>query len=152
MDELEPIEYDVTVPLPAEAAFSRFVDELGEWWPPEYTWSGEVLERIGIEARPDGSCFELGPHGFRCDWGRVVHWQPPEELGFTWQIGAGREPVPDAERAGVVELRFDGGEKDTRVGLRHHGFERYGEGAAGYRDAMASDQGWPYILGRFVRV
>jgi hypothetical protein len=37
----------------------------------------------------------------------------------------------------------------TRLVLEHAGFERHGAGAAEYRAALASSQGWPYILARF---
>ena len=59
-------------------------------------------------------------------------------------------PEPDPDRAGEVEVRFepDGGD-GTRVELVHRGFERHGEGAADYRAAMDSEQGWDFILGRF---
>ena len=93
----------------------------------------------------DLACFELGPHGFRCDWGRVTVWEPPHRLVFRWQIGAQREPVPDPQRASEVEVRFADGE----VRLEHRGFERHGPDAENYRAALASEQGWPYILGRY---
>ena len=37
----------------------------------------------------------------------------------------------------------------TRVSLEHGDFERHGEGAAEYRDAMGSEHGWPLMLQRF---
>jgi uncharacterized protein YndB with AHSA1/START domain len=143
------IRHAVTVELPREAAFARFVDDFRDWWPAEYTWSQDVLEQIGIEPREGGMCFERGRHGFRCDWGRVLAFEPPRRLGFRWQISPRREPVPDERRASEVELRFEAeGNCVTRVELEHRGFERHGEGDA-YRDALASEQGWPYILGRY---
>jgi hypothetical protein len=33
--------------------------------------------------------------------------------------------------------------------MEHRDFDRHGEGAEGYRAALASEQGWPYILGRY---
>jgi uncharacterized protein YndB with AHSA1/START domain len=143
---MEAIQHTVEVPLPRDRAFARFVEHLGEWWPAEYTWSQDVLEAIGIEPREGGMCFERGPHGFRCDWGRVIAFEPPERLVFTWQIGPNRDPVPDDRRASEVEVRFDGA---TQVQLEHRRFERHGEAAEAYRAALASEQGWPYILGRY---
>jgi uncharacterized protein YndB with AHSA1/START domain len=139
------IRHAVSVPVPPERAFVAFVEELGAWWPREYTWSGDVLERIGMEPREGGLCTELGPHGFRCDWGRVLAYEPPHRLVFTWQIGPSREPVPDPARATEVEVRFG----DGRVELEHRGFDRPGAGGEDYRAGLASDQGWPYMLGRY---
>ena len=139
----------VTVPRSPERAFVAFVDGFGEWWPPEYTWSQRTLEAIGIEPRRGGLCFERGPHGFRLDWGRVLAWEPPSRLVFSWQIGPARVPEPDPERAGEVEVRFEPDGDGTSVELVHSGFERHGDGAEAYRAAMDSAQGWDYILGRY---
>ena len=135
-----------TTSLPPERAFARFTTELGDWWPAEYTWSQQALESIGIE---DGRCYEIGPHGLRLEWGRVLAWEPPQRLVFTWQISPTRVPQPDPAQASEVEVGFapDGG--GTRVDLLHRHFERHGEGAEEYAAAMGSPQGWEYILARF---
>lgn len=147
---IEPVETTVVVPLPLPRAFDRFARELGDWWPREYTWGQDVLREIGIEPRREGLCFEVGPHGFRCDWGRVLEWDPPHRLRLTWQIGPRREPVPDPARSSAVTVSFaSDGDGRTRVELVHDGFERHGPDGAGYRDAMASPEGWPLIVERF---
>jgi uncharacterized protein YndB with AHSA1/START domain len=116
------IRHSVVVDLPPEAAFARFTERIGEWWPAEYTWSGDVLQEIGIEARAGGMCFERGPHGFWCDWGRVLELVPPRELSFTWQIGPSLEPVPDERRASEVEVHFEAvSDRSRRVDLEHRG-------------------------------
>ena len=144
------IRHEVSVARAPDAAFRSFAEHLDRWWPREYTWSGDVLQAIGIEPRPDGLCYERGPHGFRCDWGRVLVWEPPARLVFAWQIGPRREPVPDPLRASEVEVRFEhDGQGGTRVRLEHRGFDRHGTGADEYRAALASPRGWPYILARY---
>jgi uncharacterized protein YndB with AHSA1/START domain len=105
-----------------------------------------VLDTIAIEPRAGGRCFERGPHGFECDWGRVLAYDPPRRLAFLWQISPRREPVSDPARASEVEVVFVAEVDTTRVELTHRGFERHGDGAAEYREAMASEQGWPYLL------
>ena len=140
----------VAVALPAPAAFDAFTARFADWWPPEYTWSGDALQAIAIAAGVGGLCSEHGPHGFRCDWGRVLAWEPPERLAFTWQIGPHREPVPDPAGASEVAVTFvDGEDGRCRVELVHAGFARHGPEGGPYRDMMASEQGWPYILGQF---
>lgn len=148
---VEPIKHTVTVPIPPDRAFELFVDELATWWPAEYTWAGDALETIAIEPEEGGRCFERGPHGFECDWGRVITWNSPHRLGFTWQVSPARVPEPNPNKASDVDVRFvDETPSTTRVELEHRGFERHGEGGAGYRTGMASPQGWPYILDRYV--
>lgn len=110
-----------------------------------------MLEWIGIEPRPDGRCFERGPHGFQCDWGRVVAWEPGRRVVFTWQIGFGRDPVPDPARASEIEVRFESaGEATSRLLFEHRALERHGANAEDYRAALDSDEGWSYILGRYL--
>jgi uncharacterized protein YndB with AHSA1/START domain len=149
----EPIVAGVSVQASPERAFEVFTEGLGSWWPREYTWSQDVLEEIGIEPRADGLCYERGPYGFRCDWGRVLAWEPPRRIVFTWQIGPNREPQPDPGRASEVTVRFgDDGGGGARVELEHRAFDRHGEQGADYAAALGSQQGWPFMLARFAEV
>ncbi len=148
---IDPIHETVFVPLPHSRAFDRFVRELHDWWPREYTWSQNVLAHIGIEPKHGGLCFEIGPHDFRCDWGRVLDWEPPTRLTLAWQISPRREPVPDPLHASTLTVSFrPDGTRRTAVALVHEDFQRHGPDAPKYRAAMASAQGWPLILRRFV--
>jgi uncharacterized protein YndB with AHSA1/START domain len=145
----EPIRQSVTVGVSVEQAFAAFAD-LARWWPREYTWAGDTLEGIGIEPREGGFCFERGPHGFTCHWGRVLAWDPPARLVLTWQIAPDRAPEPNPAKASEVEVRFDpAGPTGTRVDLEHRAFPRQGEAGDPYRQALASPQGWPLILARY---
>jgi uncharacterized protein YndB with AHSA1/START domain len=139
-----------TVAAPLARAFTVFTEGLGGWWPAEYMWSSEVLEEIGIEPRGGGRCYERGPHGFWCDWGRVLAWDPPHRLVFSWQIGPDRTPQPDPARASEVEVRFvEEGETITRVDLEHRAFARHGEEGDSYREGLGSSAGWTRLLDRY---
>jgi len=146
----DAIRFTLTVPASAERAYAVFAEEFDSWYPSEYTWSQDVLDTIGIEGREGGRCFERGPHGFWIDWGRVLVWDPPYRLVFTWQVSPRREPVPDPAKASEVEVRFhEEGAQNTRIGFEHRGISRHGEGAEEYLEALGSEQGWPYILDRY---
>lgn len=141
------IQRTMTVPLSVERAYTLFTEELASWWPTEYTWAQDVLETIAIEPGENGRCFERGPHNFECDWGRVLIWEPPNRLMFTWQISPRREPEPNPAKASKVEVRFEvEASASTHVQFEHRGLDRHGEGAADYHSALDSPQGWPYIL------
>lgn len=151
--EEEIVRHQVTVPVPPDDAFRLFTQEFGTWWPREYSWSGEVMESIGIEPGAGGLCTEFGPRAFRCDWGRVLEWDPPDRLTLAWHIGPHREPQPDPERASTIEIRFSAVESGgTRVFLEHRHFERHGNGADEYRAALDADRGWPWILAKYAEV
>ncbi len=137
------------VPASAEHAFAVFTEDLGTWWPPAFTWSQGVLDHVAMEPGEGGLCYERGPHGFRIDWGRVLAWEPPHRLVFSWQISPERVPEPDPAKSSEVEVRFvEQSPSATEVQLTHSHFERHGEGADDYRAAM-DEQGWPVILDRY---
>ena len=140
----------MSVPVSADRAFETFTEGLATWWPREYTWSADVLETIVLEPRPGGRCYERAPHGFSCDWGRVMVCEPPARLAFLWQIAPDRTPQPNPARASEVEVRFaEQGAWSTRVELEHRAFERHGDQGVSYREGMASEQGWPELLRRY---
>jgi uncharacterized protein YndB with AHSA1/START domain len=145
------LRHSVTVPVHPDLAFEVFTGGFGRWWPAERTWSGPgALIQIGIEAGAGGLCYEIGPHGFRCDWGRVLAFDPPRRLVLSWQIGPHGEPVPDPERAGEVEVSFaEADELGTVVTVEHRAFERYGPDGDSYRKQLDEPDGWPYLLSRF---
>jgi uncharacterized protein YndB with AHSA1/START domain len=146
----KPIRHTLAVHASAEHAFDVFTDGLVTWWPQDYTWAKDALELIAIEPREGGRCFERAPYNFQCDWGRVLVWEPPHRLVFTWQISPGREPEPDPARASEVEVRFEPeGPAATRVELEHRRLSRHGAESGHYRAALDSPHGWPYILGRY---
>lgn len=144
-----PIKQNLTVSISADQAFKVFTQELNSWWPKEFTWAGDALKKIAIEPRENGRCFEQGPHGFECDWGRVLEWDPPHRIVFTWQIDPDRAPQPNPEKASEIEVVFEGGNVKTEITFIHRNFEKHGEHAETYKEAMSSPKGWPYILNNY---
>ena len=89
-------------------------------------------------------CYEQGQHGFRCDWGRILEWNPPHSLAFTWQIGPKSVLQPDPDQCTEIRVQFTKlAPGKSRINLRHRYFERHGVDAPGYRADMASEYGWP---------
>lgn len=148
MVEIPPLTAHVTVGLPREEAFERFTDDFGTWWPAEFSWSQPgLLQRIGMDCRLGGLLSEIGPHGFRIDWGQITAWEPPSSLSFLWQISAERVPIPDPEQASTVSVAFNDAGESTDVQVTHSAWERHGEGAKIYRDNF--QEAWPTALDRF---
>lgn len=151
MASVEPLRVAVTVDLPPVSAFELFTAGFGSWWPAEFSWSQpDLLQSIGMGCHQDGMLSEVGPHGFRIDWGRIVGWDPPSSLTFLWQISADRVPTPDPEQASVVEVTFLGDGAGTRVEVIHDAWDRHGCGAAAYRADFA--YAWPMALDRYCQV
>lgn len=149
---VEHITWNSVVPCSAEQAFNFFVTNLNAWWPAEYTWSGDALQEIAIELRINGHCYEEGPYGFRCDWGRVIKVEPPHSIRFTWQISPERVPEPNPEKASEIEVTFTKkSNSSSEINFEHRFLERHGNMAGEYYNAMRSPQGWPYILGCYLK-
>ncbi|MCA9972223.1 MAG: SRPBCC family protein [Anaerolineales bacterium] len=144
------IRRELTVPLSMEGAFALFTEGLARWWPPAYTWSQDVLDTIAMEPWVNGRCYERGPHDFTCDWGRVLAWEPPHRLVFTWQISPDRAPEPNPTRASEVEVRFEAkGALSTRLAFVHRYFGRHGADGARYRAMLDAPEGWSTILNAY---
>ncbi len=133
----------------AEKAFHKFVHEFNEWWPKEYTWSQQQLREIKIEAKKDGLCSEIGPYGFRCDWGRVTEFAENQKIGLKWQISPKREPIPNPDNASDIQINFLQYEDSTTLTFEHFNFENHGESAENYCNMMDSEYGWDYILQKY---
>lgn len=136
----------IKVEVPAEIAFGKFVYDLNNWWPSEYTWSQDKLKTIKIDGRKNGLCTEIGPNGFRCDWGTVTEFQEKTRIGLKWQIGSHREPVPNPAKGSDIAVDFNQEGDTTYIIFAHFNFENHGDGADEYRTMMDSEQGWDYIL------
>lgn len=142
------------VPASAEAAFQVFVERFSEWWPPVYTFSGDDLVWIGLEPRVGGRCIERDRNGDEVVWGEVLEYRPGDRIAFSWWIAPDRTVDPTPERASEVEVRFveiDRGNR-IRVELEHRHLSRHNGDWQMMHSAMASSQGWPWLLQRYREV
>jgi uncharacterized protein YndB with AHSA1/START domain len=143
----------LVVEAPIERAFTVFTDGLGSWFPREYNLLDvEIAERI-FEPRVGGSVFDRGTDGSECHWGRVLAYDPPDRVVFSWNISTRWSIETDLERVSEVEVRFAAESPDrTRVELEHRHLERHGEGWEQLREQLAGEGGWPGVLQRYAAV
>lgn len=147
---MDKITKQIKVRLSGAEAFRRFTEHINRWWPKAYTWSGELVHQVKIDARRGGLCSETGPHHFRIDWGRVTDVEPDRLIRFTWQISSARVPEPDPSKASEVTVLFEEvSESLTEVTLEHRRFQQHGPGWIEYLKAMDSSGGWTYLLDCF---
>ena len=147
---IDAVRRSVTVRAPLERAFSVFTDGINSWWPPEHHILQVPLDRMVVELRPGGRCYDVGVDGSECDWGRVLAYEPPNRFLLAWHLAPDWTFDPDPAHASEVEVRFTAeGPDATRVDLTHHHLERHGAGAEQMRDAVDSPGGWDLTMTRY---
>jgi uncharacterized protein YndB with AHSA1/START domain len=140
----------VIVDAPIDKAFSVFTADIGSWWPPEHhILEGELAEMV-FEPRAGGYIYDRATDGSECRWARVLAYDPPTRIVFSWDISLQWQIETDPERTSEIEVRFSAESSDrTRVDLEHRNLNRHGEGWEPMRDAVGSPEGWAVGLARF---
>jgi uncharacterized protein YndB with AHSA1/START domain len=140
----------IVVNAPLERAFSVFTDEIGSWWPPDHHVLDAPLAEMVFEPRAGGYVYDRGTDGSECRWARVLAYEPPERVVFSWDINLQWQIETDLDRTSEVEISFTAEDDGrTRVDLEHRNLDRHGEGWERMRDAVGSPGGWGRGLGRF---
>jgi uncharacterized protein YndB with AHSA1/START domain len=143
VEKLAPVRKSIQVSLAPEAAFKLFTEGIATWWPLRSHSVGEDRAvSCTLEPKVDGRIYETLDDGSQSDWGRVIAYEPPHMLAFTWHPG--RAP----ETAQQVEVTFSAVDGGTRLQLVHQGWELLGEQAVETRNGY--DTGWDYVLGQYI--
>jgi uncharacterized protein YndB with AHSA1/START domain len=142
----------ILVDAPIERAFSVFTDDIGSWWNPDHHILEAELAEMVFEPREGGHVYDRGVDGSECRWGRVLAYEPPSRVVFSWDINTQWQLETDLARTSEVEVRFVAEEANrTRVELDHRNLDRHGEGWEQMRAAVGSSEGWPEGLRGFAR-
>jgi uncharacterized protein YndB with AHSA1/START domain len=140
----------IVVEAPIERAFSVFTDGFGTFKPRDHNLLQVDIEETVFETRVGGHIYDRGVDGSECRWARVLAYEPPDRVVFSWDISPQWQIETDLDRTSEVEVRFiEEGPDRTRVELEHRNLDRHGAGWESERDGVASDGGWPLYLERF---
>jgi uncharacterized protein YndB with AHSA1/START domain len=141
---------EIVVDAPIERAFAVFTEQFDRIKPREHNLLGVDIAETVFEPRVGGSIYDRGVDGSECRWARVLAYEPPERVVFSWDIGPTWQIETDPGRASEVEVRFVAEPPErTRVELEHRHIDRHGDGWEGVREGVAADQGWPLYLQRY---
>jgi uncharacterized protein YndB with AHSA1/START domain len=133
----------VEVNAPAAQAFHVFTAEIGTWWDDDKHLLDVPLAEMVFEPFVGGNIIDRGVDGSECRWARVVAYEPPHRVCFSWDINTSWQIETDHDRTSEVEITFDEvAPGRTRVQLTHRNLDRHGEGWEGMRDAVGSENGW----------
>ena len=141
---------EIAVEAPIEKAFAAFTERFGDFKPPEHNLLNAPIAETVFEPRVGGHIFDRGVDGSECRWARVLVYEPPHRVVFSWDIGPTWQVETEPDNASEVEVRFIAETPQrTRVELEHRNIDRHGPGWEAVRDGVGHDEGWPLYLQRY---
>ena len=148
--EATSIRHEIVVEAPLERAVSVFTEGFGRFKPREHNMLGVDIQETVFEPREGGHIYDRGVDGSECRWARVLAYEPPDRVVFSWDISPHWQVETDADKTSEVAGRFAAATPTrTRVELEHRNLDRHGEGWEGVRAGVDSGDGWPLYLRRF---
>jgi uncharacterized protein YndB with AHSA1/START domain len=143
----------IIVDAPLERAFQVFTEDFDRFKPREHNMLAVEIAETVIEPRAGGRVYDRGVDGSEFQWARVLAFEPPNRVVFSWDLSPQWQLESDLEKTSEVEVRFIAESADrTRLELEHRNLDRHGPGWEDARDAVGGEAGWPLYLERFGRV
>jgi len=140
----------LVVDAPIERAFSVFTERFGDIKPPEHNLLGAPIVTTTFEPRVGGHIYDRAEDGRECRWARILAYDPPHRVVFSWDIGPTWQLEADPDNASEVEVTFVAdGPTRTRVELEHRHIDRHGPGWEGITSGVDGADGWPRYLERY---
>jgi uncharacterized protein YndB with AHSA1/START domain len=140
----------IVVEAPVERAFKVFTEDFDRVKPREHNMLPVPIEETVFEPRAGGRVYDRGVDGTEYQWARVLAYEPPDRVVFSWDISPSWQLETDLDRASEVEVRFIAETPErTRVQLEHRNLDRHLEGWESLRDGVGGEGGWPLYLQRY---
>jgi uncharacterized protein YndB with AHSA1/START domain len=144
------VRQQIVVEAPPEKAFEVFTARFGDFKPREHNLLRAPIAETVFEPRVGGSIYDRGTDGRECHWARVLVYEPPARVVFSWDIGPTWQVEDDPQRTSEVEVTFTPeGPRRTRVDLEHRHLDRHGPGWEAVAEGVNADGGWPLYLDRY---
>ena len=143
----------IVVEATIERAFRVFTEDFDRVKPREHNMLGVDIAETVFEPRAGGRVYDRGVDGSEYQWARVLAFEPPDRVVFSWDLSPQFQIESDPDKTSEVEVRFiaESAER-TRVELEHRNLDRHGEGWEGTREAVGGEGGWPLYLRRYADV
>ncbi len=141
------VRQQIVVQAPIEQAFEVFTQRFGDFKPREHNMLAAPITETVFEPRVGGHIVDRGTDGSECRWARVLVFEPPARVVFSWDIGPTWQVETEPENTSEVEVRFTAeGPTRTRVELEHRNIDRHGPGWEAVAEGVSADGGWPLYL------
>jgi uncharacterized protein YndB with AHSA1/START domain len=140
----------IVVEAPIEQAFAVFTERFGDFKPPEHNLLAVPIAETVFEPRVGGHIYDKGTDGSECRWARILAFEPPSRVVFSWDISPQWTIESDPDNTSEVEVTFVAeGPDRTRLELEHRHIDRHGPSWLAVSDGVGNDQGWPLYLQRY---
>lgn len=141
---------ELVVNAPIEEAFRVFTARFGVFKPREHNLLAAPITETVFELHVGGHIIDRAEDGSECRWARILAYEPPDRVVFSWDIGPTWQAEQNPANTSEVEVRFtaDGPDR-TLLRLEHRHLDRHGPGWEGVRSGVDSEGGWPLYLERY---
>ena len=117
----------VVVAAPVERAFQVFTEDFDRIKPREHNLLQVPIAETVFERRVGGTIYDRGVDGSVCRWARVLAYEPPHRIVFSWAISPRWQIETDPDTTSEVEVWFiSEAPERTRLELEHRNLERHG--------------------------
>ncbi len=140
----------IIVQAPIDRAFTVFTERFGDFKPLEHNLLRADIAETVFEPKVGGHIYDRGVDGSECRWARVLAYDPPDRVVFSWDISPQWQLETEPDNTSEVEVTFIAETPQrTRVELEHRHLDRHGPGWPAVSDGVAGDEGWPLYLDRY---
>ncbi len=140
----------IVVEAPLDRAFAVFTQQFGDFKPPEHNLLAAPIATTEFEPRVGGHIIDRTTDGAECRWARVLAFEPPLRVVFSWDISPQWQIESDPSHTSEVEVRFIAETPQrTRLELEHRHIERHGPGWESVQGGVDDEAGWTLYLQRY---
>src|SRR5580698_11088179 len=100
------VRHQIVVDRPIDDAFSAFVERFGDFKPPEHNLLGAEITETRFEPAVGGHIYDRAVDGSECRWARILAYEPPHRVVFSWDINVQWQIETDPDRCSEVEIMF----------------------------------------------
>ncbi len=148
--EATTVRRQIVVDAPIERAFTVFTGRFGDFKPPEHNLLGAPIVATEFEPRVGGGITDRAADGSECRWARILAFEPPHRVVFSWDISPRWSIETDPALTSEVEVRFSAESPErTLVELEHRHIDRHGPGWEAAMGGVEGPEGWPLYLDRY---